>query len=70
MKGWGMGLSDIWWSADVKNRGLLVQFNGTPEGVTPIIIKVKGDATRKGFSTTRWPELKRVLLEHCPHAFS
>jgi hypothetical protein len=69
MKGWGMGLSDVWWSADLKQRGLFVQLNGVADGITPVIIKVKNESTRKGFSTAQWPELKRVLMEYCPHAF-
>ncbi|KAI9034041.1 hypothetical protein DFJ74DRAFT_762693 [Hyaloraphidium curvatum] len=60
LKNWGMGLSDIWWSCDM-DRGIGVQFGGLPAGMTGVVVTVRGDSIRKGFTTNRWPELRSVL---------
>lgn len=63
LKNWGMGLSDVWWSLDMTMRGPAVQLSGLEEGVVAVVVSVKGNLTRKGFTTRRWDEMKKIFKE-------
>eukprot|EP00029_Vermamoeba_vermiformis_P010355 TRINITY_DN5402_c0_g1_i1.p1 TRINITY_DN5402_c0_g1~~TRINITY_DN5402_c0_g1_i1.p1 ORF type:complete len:128 (+),score=18.10 TRINITY_DN5402_c0_g1_i1:78-461(+) len=47
-KGWGMGLTDIWWALDMKRS----EFVGTNDKPVSIVIQTKSEKLRKGFSSS------------------
>ncbi|KXS14800.1 hypothetical protein M427DRAFT_155701 [Gonapodya prolifera JEL478] len=67
MKGWGMGVSDIWWSCDW-SRGM-IQLTGPAPDLTLVVVRVKGDAIRKGFSAPKGSKTLALLRELIPHVF-
>jgi len=44
MKGWGMGLSNIWFACNLSRRF---------DGLLNVVVHVQGDSIRKGFSIER-----------------
>ncbi|KAJ3329527.1 hypothetical protein HDU93_000892 [Gonapodya sp. JEL0774] len=68
MKGWGMGFSTIWCACDTGRFG--VELTGLRAGMELVVVKVKDDWCRKGFTAEVGSNTLAVLRDRVPSAFA